>query len=291
MTDSSDLVERLRKGRSANEWVSEELAREAAATIQRLEAERAEAYEKGRESAFEEIGNYYLMRKDCQDALAKAQAAITALQSERDRLREALAEIEKMGGAYEDAYQEVGRLRSIARAALAGKGSDLVERLRIHGSPINLEAAATIQRLEADNQAWKEAWEREHAHCNAYNEEITALQSERDEWRLALENIRDGHTFGIKPSEIARAALTHAPIAAGGGENVSVRSPGWEPVKPGEWPLENVKPSSSDLVERLRREAESKSALRHNDWDLLVEAADTIECLSARIKELEAKHG
>jgi hypothetical protein len=153
------------------------------------------------------------------------------------------------------------------------------------------EAADTIQRLEADNQAWKEAWEREHAHCNAYNEEITALQSERDEWRLALENIRDGHTFGIKPSEIARAALTHAPIAAGGGENVSVRSPGWEPVKPGEWPLENVKPSSSDLVERLRREAESKSALRHNDWDLLVEAADTIECLSARIKELEAKHG
>jgi chromosome segregation ATPase len=188
MTDSSDLVERLRKGRSANEWVSEELAREAAATIQRLEAERAEAYEKGRESAFEEIGNYYLMRKDCQDALAKAQAAITALQSERDRLREALAEIEKMGGAYEDAYQEVGRLRSIARAALAGKGSDLVERLRIHGSPINLEAAATIQRLEADNQAWKEAWEREHAHCNAYNEEITALQSECNELRPKLAN-------------------------------------------------------------------------------------------------------
>jgi hypothetical protein len=81
------------------------------------------------------------------------------------------------------------------------------------------EAKSAIQRLEADNQAWKEAWEREHAHCNAYNEEITALQSERDEWRLALENIRDGHTFGIKPSEIARAALTQAPIAAGGGED------------------------------------------------------------------------
>jgi chromosome segregation ATPase len=227
MTDSSDLVERLRKGRSANEWVSEELAREAAATIQRLEAERAEAYEKGRESAFEEIGNYYLMRKDCQDALAKAQAAITALQSERDRLREALAEIEKMGGAYEDAYQEVGRLRSIARAALAGKGSDLVERLRIHGSPINLEAAATIQRLEAEKA---EIVASSDAVCDSYatenqqfHDKITALQSERDRLREALEKclpaldcgyeVADGESFEKSCSfidetrQIASAAL------------------------------------------------------------------------------------
>jgi hypothetical protein len=55
------------------------------------------------------------------DRLHEALLKVAALQSERDRLREALAEIEKMGGAYEDAYQEVGRLRSIARAALAGK--------------------------------------------------------------------------------------------------------------------------------------------------------------------------
>lgn len=37
-----DIVQRLRKGRSANEWVSEELAREAADEIERLrEAVRA----------------------------------------------------------------------------------------------------------------------------------------------------------------------------------------------------------------------------------------------------------
>jgi hypothetical protein len=73
--------------------------------------------------------------------------------------------------------------------------SDLVERLRKGRSAnewvseeLAREAAATIQRLEADNQAWKEAWEREHAHCNAYNEEITALQSECNELRPKLAN-------------------------------------------------------------------------------------------------------
>jgi DNA repair exonuclease SbcCD ATPase subunit len=122
-------------------------ADEAADTIQRLEAERAEAYEKGRESAFEEIGNYYLMRKDCQDALAKAQATITALQSEleisharylnydelataeikslqseRDRLRGVLTEISNSAFG-DDATNELSMegCISLARRALAGK--------------------------------------------------------------------------------------------------------------------------------------------------------------------------
>jgi DNA repair exonuclease SbcCD ATPase subunit len=119
-------------------------ADEAADTIQRLEAERAEAYEKGRESAFEEIGNYYLMRKDCQDALAKAQATITALQSERDfqeagwrnqtafnavlraerdRLRECLGGFVK-NRAHITAGELQGvldRLMDMSAAALAGK--------------------------------------------------------------------------------------------------------------------------------------------------------------------------
>jgi hypothetical protein len=121
---SSDLVERYYSGHHDATFD------EAIATIKGLEAEKAEAYEKGRESAFEEIGNYYLMRKDCQNALAKAQATITALQSEletsharylnydelataeikslqseRDRLKEAL---EKINQAYTDPPSAAG---------------------------------------------------------------------------------------------------------------------------------------------------------------------------------------
>jgi chromosome segregation ATPase len=147
---SSDLVERDRRIQEvandiagavdaiqANEkayrdlWqLNEEQTEHLKSEVQRLEAERAEAYEKGRESAFEEIGNYYLMRKDCQDALAKAQATITALQSERDRLREALEKIAayddtgaeanlKATGSY-SSFDEPGSVQR-ARAALAGK--------------------------------------------------------------------------------------------------------------------------------------------------------------------------
>jgi hypothetical protein len=85
--------------------------------------------------------------------------------------------------------------------------SDLVERLRcIDTDPrgIHAQAADTIQRLEAEKAQLRDTLiDVQHYGC----EQITALQSERDAWRLALENIRDSHTFGIKPSEIARAAL------------------------------------------------------------------------------------
>jgi hypothetical protein len=155
---SSDLVERLRANlRMYSGWAclkdigeGPEIRKgllDADAALQRLEAERAEAYEKGRESAFEEIGNYYLMRKDCQDALAKAQATITALQSEleisharylnydelataeikslqseRDRLRGVLTEISNSAFG-DDATNELSMegCISLARRALAGK--------------------------------------------------------------------------------------------------------------------------------------------------------------------------
>jgi hypothetical protein len=93
--------------------------------------------------------------------------------------------------------------------------SDLVERLRRLGHEYRhecpedtgfqiLEAADTITALQSELEI-------SHARYLNYDElataEIKSLQSEVAEWRLALENIRDGHTFGIKPSEIARAAL------------------------------------------------------------------------------------
>jgi hypothetical protein len=88
------------------------------------------------------------------------------------------------------------------------------------------EAADTIQRLEADNQAWKEAWEREHAHCNAYNEEITALQSERDRLREALEPFaklgdairpdRSGSLYGFDQTEITYEDCRNARTALAG---------------------------------------------------------------------------
>jgi hypothetical protein len=92
-----------------------------------------------------------------------------------------------------DAFMEANPLPSPS-------SSDLVERLLKPAAPIppeqmllRCEAADTIQRLEAAVKLQQ---------CD-----LAALQAEMAEWRLALENIRDGHTFGIKPSEIARAAL------------------------------------------------------------------------------------
>jgi len=52
----SDLVKRLRKGRSANEWVGEELAHEAADEIDRLR----EALEKIKKHS---VGEYHLIAR------------------------------------------------------------------------------------------------------------------------------------------------------------------------------------------------------------------------------------
>jgi hypothetical protein len=67
--------------------------------------------------------------------------------------------------------------------------SDLVERLRKHaypGHPWNLlaiEAADTIQRLEAEREWWRGQY---NSSADSLGEQITALQSERDRLKEEL---------------------------------------------------------------------------------------------------------
>jgi hypothetical protein len=102
---SSDLVERLRENASkpcGTDCCYTETMVEAADTIQKLEAEKERVgtfwYEK-----------YQLLELGAQEKLAAQRATITALQSERDRLREALERTVK--------FNDV----RIARAALGEK--------------------------------------------------------------------------------------------------------------------------------------------------------------------------
>jgi hypothetical protein len=98
---SSDLVERLR-----NRSIPDQDTEDAADTIQRLEAEnkRLAQCKSGKL-----IGAAWKLN-------AEAQATIAALQSERDRLREALEKI-----ADWDSIASTAELGEVARAALAGK--------------------------------------------------------------------------------------------------------------------------------------------------------------------------